>query len=185
MNGKKIACVLLMFILAGIAYSSQMLQKRAAAMLDEANQSELAAESAKGDRNRVAIELKRLEYETKDLRDFLVKWTPVIHRIQSAQDAEQIIMGVVRNSGILILSQKFEVKENRQNTLVPKIMQGTLVVQDEYAKSMTWLGELERKLPLARLTTCRLKQGDTSRQVNLEVHFDIPMINLEAETAKK
>ena len=60
-------------------------------------------------------------------------------------------------------------------------------MQDEYSKTLNWLGELERKLPLARVTTCRLKQGETGRQVSLEIRFEIPMINLDAqpEEAKK
>ena len=185
MNGKKVACILLMMIVAGIAYSSQMLQKRSAAMVEEALSAETSANMAKLEHDRTSIELKKMEFETQDLRAFLKAWEPQIGRVLSAQDAEQIIMGLVRNSGILIVSQKFEVKDNRQQPLVPKIMQGTLIVQDDYVKTMTWLGELERRLPLARLTTCRMKQGETTRQVNLELHFDVPLINLDAQMEKK
>jgi hypothetical protein len=72
-------------------------------------------------------------------------------------------------------------RENRDNKIVPRALLGTLIVQDDYAKTMNWLGEVERKLPLIRITSCRLKQGETGRQVSLEIHFEIPIVNLQAE----
>jgi hypothetical protein len=185
MNGKKIACIILMMIVAGFAYSSQVMQKRTAAMKEQAEAADLDANTAQGAREQAEIKLKTLDYDTSDLRAFLKSWEPVISRIQSGQDAEQLIMGLVRNSGILVVSQKFELKDNRVNTLVPKILQGTLTVQDEYAKTMNWLGDLERKLPFARITSCRMKQGETTRQVSLELHFDVPLVNLEAQEEGK
>ena len=40
MNGKKIACVLLMMIVAGIAYGAQIMQQRAKAMQEESDAAE-------------------------------------------------------------------------------------------------------------------------------------------------
>lgn len=180
MNGKKIACVLLMMILAGIAYGTQIMQQRSKAMNEEADAAETDARTAETQRNVTETELKRLEYDTQDLRQFLKDWEPAIRRLQTSQEAEQALQGIVRNSGILTVSQKFEIKDNRDQKIVPKVLQGTLIVQDEYSKTLNWLGDLERKLPLARVTLCRLKQGETGRQVNLEIHFEIPMVNLDA-----
>ena len=187
MNGKKIACVLLLTILASVAYGTQMMQRRCKAMLDEADAAGMDARTAETQRNVAEMELKRLEFDTQDLRQFFADWGPAIKRIQTSQEADQAIQSILRNSGILTISQKFEVRENRDQKVVPRILQGTLIVQDEYSKTLNWLGELERKLPLARVTTCRLKQGETGRQVSLEIRFEIPMINLDAqpEEAKK
>lgn len=187
MNGKKIACLLLLLIVAGVAYGTQIMQRRCQAMLDEAEAAGIDARTAEGQRNVAETELKRLEFDTQDLRQFLADWGPAIKRIQTAQEADQAISSILRNSGILTISQKFEIRENRDQKVVPKILQGTLIVQDEYSKTLNWLGELERRLPLARVTSCRLKQGETGRQVSLEIHFEIPMINLDAqpEEAKK
>ena len=187
MNGKKIACILLMMIIAGIAYGTQIMQKRASAMQEECDTAETDAKNAETQRQVADTEVTRLKYETQDLRQFLLDWTPKIQRLQTTQEAEQALQGILRNSGILTVSQKFEMRENRDQKFLPRLLQGTLIVQDEYAKTMNWLGELERKLPLARVTSCRLKQGETGRQVNLELRFEIPIINLEAqmEEAKK
>jgi hypothetical protein len=64
-------------------------------------------------------------------------------------------------------------------------VQGTVIVQDDFAKTLNWLGELECKIPLIRITTCRIKQGETGRQVNLEIHFEVPLVDLNAALDKK
>ncbi|HSJ04650.1 MAG: hypothetical protein ACAI34_00625 [Verrucomicrobium sp.] len=185
MNGKKIACVLLMMILAGIAYGSQMMQKRAKAMRSDADSAEADASNARTLCTVEETTLATTRYDSRELREFLQVWDSEMSRIQTGQEAEQALLAVVRNSRILTVSQKFEVKENRNNPVVPKSLQGTLIVQDDYAKTLNWLGELERRLPLARITTCRIRQGESGRQVNLEIHFDIPLVNLKAEMEVK
>jgi hypothetical protein len=181
MNGKKIACVVLLLILAGMAYGTQIMQKRSKAMNEEAEMAETDAKMAEGQREVVSTGLKALEFESQDLRQFLKDWEPLIRRVQTSQEADQALQSLLRNSGILTMSQKFELKDAKDGKMFSKILQGTLVVQDEYAKTLNWLGELERKLPFARVTVCRLKQGETGRQINLELHFEVPIINLEAK----
>jgi hypothetical protein len=180
MNGKKIACVVLMMIVAGIAYGAQIMQQRAKAMMEERSAAETDAYNAETQRKVVETEVTQLRFKSQDLHQFLSDWEGPIKRIQSTQEAEQALQSIVRNSHILTLSQKTDFRDNRENKVVPKVLQGTLIVQDDYAKTMNWLGELERKLPLIRITSCRLKQGETGRQVNLELRFEIPIVNLDA-----
>jgi hypothetical protein len=170
-----------MMILAGIAYGAQIMQQRSKSMNAEAEVSESDAKSAETQRTVVETSLKRLEFDTQELRQFLKDWVPTINHIQSAQDADQALQGMLRNSGILTVSQKIELRDSREVKIIPKVLQCTVVVQDEYAKTLNWLGEMERKMPFARVTVCRLKQGETGRQVNLELHLEIPIIDLEAK----
>lgn len=185
MNGKKIACVILMMIVAGITYGAQMFQKRAKAMREEADGAESSATNAQTMRTVAETALIRTKYDTRELREFLKQWEPELLKIQTGQEAEQALLSIVRNSHILTVSQKFEVKENRTNPMVPKSLQGTLVVQDDYAKTMNWLGELERRLPLARIAVCRIRQGESGRQINMEINFDIPLVNPKADPEVK
>ncbi|HSI62837.1 MAG TPA: hypothetical protein VLE43_06950 [Candidatus Saccharimonadia bacterium] len=180
MNGTKIACVVLMMLVASIAYGTQMMHKKAKAMKEEAEMADTDCRAAESASEVANTELIRLKYDSEDLRQFLDEWKPFIKRIQTVQEAEQIFQSLLRNSGILTVSQKFEVREQRDNKMMPRFLQGTLVVEDEFAKAMNWLGEMERKIPLSRITSCRLKQGETGRQINLELRFEIPIINLDA-----
>ena len=181
MNGKKIAALILVMIIASIAYGSQMMQKKSSAMRTEATQAGDDCNASADKRKFAATKLQNTEFNCKEFRGFLTRWKPVIQHLQTGQEAEQALMGVVRNNGIVVLSQKFEVKDNRSNTFIPKTLQGTLIIQDEYSKVLNWMGELEKKIPLVRVNSCRIKQGENGRQINMEVHFEIPLVNLEAE----
>ena len=151
-----------------------MMQHAAADMQTEKNTAneEFVAPTPSASNRRPA--LARRTEETRELRQFLSTWTPVIGRFQSSQDAEQELMKTIRNSSLLTLSQKFEVRTNTTNLLVPKSLLASLTVQDDFPKTMNWLGEIERKLPVARVTSCRLKKGDAGGRVNLEVHLRNP-----------
>ena len=185
MNEKKVACILLIMFIAAVAYGTQIMTQRANAMRQEADTASTDAESARTGAETANISLIKLKGDTQDLRQFLDNWTPAISRIQSGQDAEQILLSLLRSSGILVVSQKFETKDNRSNPLLPKMVQGSLTIQDDYGKTLNWLGELECKIPLIRISTCRLKQGETGRQLNMEIHFDIPLVDLAANPDKK
>lgn len=186
MNNKKLACIIIIMLIASVVYGTQMMTKRTKSRVDEAEAASVEKISTESAANVANITYLRLKNDTQDLRQFLDTWTPVIEKMQSSQDAEQTVLGALRNSGILTVSQKFEMKAgNGDNKFMPKIFQGTMIVQDEYTKTMNWLGELETKIPLMRVSNCRLKQGETGHQVNLEVRIDIPLINLNAEVEDK
>ena len=185
MNGKKLACILLILFMAAVVYGTQLMTQRAKSRAEEAEAAEIEKRTAESDAVVANNTFLRLKDDTQDLHQFLDTWSPLIARMQSSQDAEQTLQGALRNSGILTVSQKFEVKQNSNSRLMPKIFQGTLIVQDEYTKTMNWLGDLETKIPLMRVTTCKLKQGETGRQVNLEVRLEIPLIDLTADVEDK
>jgi hypothetical protein len=180
MNGKKLVCIILIMVIAAVAYGTQLMSQRAHAMREEADAAESEAHTAESEAIIAKSNLVRLRDDTQDLRQFLKEWEPAVQRIQTQQEAEQAVLSLVRNSGILTVSQRFDLKQTAYNPLIPRVLQGTLTVQDEYSKTLNWLGELERKIPLARITTCRFKQGETGRQLNLELHIDIPLVALDA-----
>ncbi len=187
MNGKKIACLMLIMMIAAILYGTQTMQHAAA---DREKEKESANDEfvvADTECFKQEAALARRTEETRELRQFLATWTPIINKFQSSQDAEQELLKSIRANSLLTLSQKLEVRENKSNLLVPKALLASFTVQDDYGKTMNWLGEIERTLPMARVTSCRLKKGDAGGRVNLEVRFEIPLINLDAvfEAPKK
>lgn len=195
MNEKKVACLLLVFIIAGVVYGTQVMQKSTAAIMAEKESAHEEFMTAETDCFKQEAGLKRRTEETRDLQQFLKAWTPVISRFQSGQETEQEILKTIKNSNLLTLSQKFEIRENRgsttsttnttSNTLVPKAFLASLTVQDDFAKTLNWLGELERKIPVARITGCNLKKGDTGSRVTMDIQLEVPLINLQSADAKK
>ena len=89
MNGKKVACLILIMIIAAVVYGTQMMQQAAAAMATEKNTANDEFTSADTECFKQEAGLARRTEETRELRQFLSTWTPVIGRFQSSQDAEQ------------------------------------------------------------------------------------------------
>jgi len=77
-----------------------------------------------------------------------------------------------------VVNQKFEDKANLGERMRPRSILASLVVEDEYSKVLNWLGSLEKKIPLVRITSCRISAANTGRQVHMEVALEVPLIDL-------
>ncbi len=180
MNGKKISCILLLLIVGVMVYAGQIIHGKAAAKRAEAESAETAAMGAEGERDTANLDLVRIKGETDKLSRFLASWTPYADRIQTPSEVEEAVTASLRNSNTIILSQKFELRDNRGSTVIPRLVRAALVLEDDYAKTLNWVGELERRLPLARVTNYRISGGENGRQVHAEITMEVPIVNLKA-----
>ena len=182
MNGKKIACVLLMAIVAVFAYGGQMMHMRAAAKSAEADAAENDSTSAQGALSVAQIMVEKARTEGDEIIRFLGVWRPYAERYQTQTDIETAVQASLRGTGLLVLSQKFEPREVRdsKNPLIKRVIQASLTIEDDYAKAINWIGEVERRIPLTRITGCELTGGETSRLVHAEVKLEIPVVDLTA-----
>jgi hypothetical protein len=185
MNGKKIACILLMAIVAVFAYSGQMLHKKALAKATEAESAQNDANAAQGALSVAQITVEKARAEADDVIRFLEAWRPYADRYQTQTDIETALQASLRGTGLLVLSQKFEPRDvsAEKNPVIKKVVQATLIIEDDYAKAMNWVGELERKIPMTRITSCELTGGETSRLVHAEVRLEIPMVDFASVDA--
>ena len=180
MNGKKLSCVVLMMIVAILAYSGQILHQKADTQRKEAEQAETDSAAAKSELMIVDTKLKVLRDESEDVRRFLVAWTPHIDKVQLQSDVETAMLASIRNAGLVMIKNLFEVRDNRTDPVIPRIVRATITIEDDYAKTINRLGELERKLPLSRLMTCKITGGENGRQVHTEIVFEVPLPSLKA-----
>lgn len=189
MNGKKLACVILMVFVGIAAYCGQIVHQKADAKRTEASTAADEASKAKGDFETAQIATEKYRFESDDLRRFLQSWTSHIEHMQTQLEVEEAIQASLRNANLLVLSQKFEIKINSTGGIMPKTVRASLVLEDDYAKTMNWIGELERKLPINRMMSCRITGGDNGRHVHAEISLEVPLMNLRYEqivpTAKK
>ncbi len=184
MNPKQLACVILMMVIGSITYVAQEVHKKVAVMKASASEAQQEATAAAGARQMAEILTARTKAETEAIRRFLLTWTPYVDKAQTEQEVESTIEFSLRERGItLIRSRKTEVKMSRDNRVIPKTVLTTVVIEDEYAKVMNWLGDVEKRLPLARVKICRFSGGSTARHLRLDVSLETPLINL-ASSAK-
>jgi len=176
MKEHKTACVVLMMLIAGFIFGTQKM----GGLVVEA---ESSASAAEGESN--AATLQRRVFETnligltessRQLRGRAKEWLPHFARYLSPQDAEQDVGELIRQQGIFLLSQRYEQTSLSGGKFIPKVMRCELLVEDDYASTLSWLGMLEEKIPVGRVTECRLERGDRGNDVNLRLTFDVPLI---------
>jgi len=186
MNPKQIACIVLLLIVGVLTYTAQMIHKTVATTRAEAEDAETAATTAENERSTAEIETAVFKEETEETRRFLRSWLPSIEHMQTQQEAEQTIELSLRERGInLVRSRKTEPKSSSGNKLIPKSIITTMTIEEEYAKVLNWLGDIERRLPTARMRVVQITGGSTSSQLKMEVSFETPIFDLAAADADK
>jgi hypothetical protein len=186
MNPKQIACVVLLLIIGAMTYTAQMIHKTVTTTRAEAEDAETAAVTAENERSTAEIETAVFKTETDDIRRFLRSWLPAIDHVQTQQEAEQTIELSLRERGInLVRSRKTESKQAAGNRIIPKSVVTTLTIEEEFAKVLNWLGDIERRLPTARMKVVQITGGSTGAQLKMEVSFETPIFDLASVDADK
>ncbi|MBL9115985.1 MAG: hypothetical protein JNJ83_13340 [Verrucomicrobiaceae bacterium] len=185
MNGKKVACVVLMLFVGMVAYFGQIMHQKTLAKMSEAEAAKNEVVTAEGDIQVAEINVGKTKSAAADVISFLEAWRPHAEKFQTQLEVESAIQSSLRGTGLLIMSQKFESKEDKNNPVVPRVVRAALVIEDEYAKVLNWVGELERRFPLTRMMSCDITGGETGRLVHAEVAFEIPIVNLDADLTKE
>ena len=182
MNPKQLACVVLMMIIGAVVYFGQIVHKKVAAMKQSAESAKQDAAGAEGAHQTAEIFTAKTKAETEELRRFLKSWVPYVDKAQTEQEVESAIDFSLRDRGInLVRNRKTEMKAMRENKIIPRTVLTTIIIEDEYAKVLNWLGDVERRLPLARVNSCRITGGSTSRQLRLDIAIETPIINLVSD----
>jgi hypothetical protein len=186
MNPKQLACVILLMIIGAMIYTAQIIHKTVATTRAAAENAENAAITAESERSIAEIETGVFKSDTDDVRRFLRSWLPSIEHVQTQQEAEQTIELSLRERGInLVRSRKTESKQSAGNKLIPRSVITTLTIEEEFAKVLNWLGDIERRLPTARMKVVQITGGSTGTQLKMQVSFETPIFDLAAADADK
>jgi hypothetical protein len=186
MNPKQVACIVLLIIVGALTYTAQMIHNTVATTRSEAEDAESAAITAENERATAEIQTTVFKSETEETRRFLRSWQPAIEHMQTQQEAEQTIELSLRERGInLVRSRKTESKQSSGNKIIPKSVITTMTIEEEYAKVLNWLGDIERRLPTARMRIVQITGGSTSAQLKMDVSFETPIFDLAAADADK
>ncbi len=186
MNPKQLACIVLLIIIGAITYTAQMVHNTVSTTRAAAEEAETAAKTAENEQQTAEIETTMFKTDTEEVRRFLRSWLPAIERVQTQQEAEQTVELSLRERGInLVRSRNSEAKSNPGNKVIPKSVLTTMTIEEEYAKVLNWLGDIERRLPTARMKVVQITGGSSGRQLKMEVSFETPIFDLAAAGADK
>lgn len=178
MNNHKTACVLLLALIAAILYGVNTLRNATSDARSTAQMSQSEAEMAEQQAQLANIQLKTLDSKTSELRLVFNEWKPHFEAHRTAQDAEQRIAEVIREGDVFLISQKFETADVGKDSIIEEALVADLVVEDDYSKTLNWLGRLEEAIPSCRITRCQLVRGDRGNDVHLELQVQIPILKI-------
>lgn len=176
MTNHKTACMILVLLIAGMLYGVNQLRNAAATKAQAAEATRTEAETAEQQAQLAQIQLKTLESKTARLRSIYEEWEPHFKNCKTPQDAEQKIAEVIREGDVFLISQKFDARDLDKTALVSKAVVADLIVEDDYSKTLNWLGRLEESLPSCRITKCNLTRGDRGNNIHLELQVQIPVV---------
>lgn len=180
MNNKHLACVFIALIIFAQLYCVVMVKSKRDAMTSEAESASLAADGAEQQATIARTQLTGLKARTDAIRQYLAIWDPFLRKSESEERGQTLIDDLIRQGGVTQLSGKYDPAPNAGNTYIPKVVKAELLFEDDYHKTLDWLGEVERALPAARISKCRLSKGTTSNDIKMEMTLELPVVAEEA-----
>lgn len=177
MKSHQAACAFLAFLTAAMLYGVNSLRDATTAAQQLAEQSRQEAELAENQVQLAQIQLKSLDAKTVELRRLYNEWQPHFEAHRNSQDAEQRIAEAIRESEVFLISQKFDTREVEKGSLLSKALVADLVVVDDYAKALNWLGQIEETIPICRITKCTLTRGERGNDIHLVVQLQVPILD--------
>lgn len=80
-----------------------------------------------------------------------------------------------------MISQKFSQQKLEQEDQIKSALVADLVVEDDYAKALNWLGQIEKSIPHCRISKCVILRGDRGNDIHMDVQVQIPILLADTE----
>lgn len=177
MKEQQAAVVVLILITLGLAYGTQQMRNKMVDTRQQTESAKLQADESETQRLTVESNLRLLKKDTDDLRAFYRAWLPHFEAVQNPQSGEAKVIDAVKRGGVFSTSQRFENGAGVTETVVPRSLKAKLVFEDEYAKAINWMGELERLLPTARTNGFEVRHADSGNDVHITLELEVPIFD--------
>ncbi|MDD5200606.1 MAG: hypothetical protein PHC88_12495 [Terrimicrobiaceae bacterium] len=183
MNNKHIACLAILFFCVVVAQGVSAVRLRATSMQTAAQLARQDADTASVSLQAQRAILDDLKHKSADLLDYLDVWEPHLSRLATPESGEINVNALVKEAGLILLAQRFEVVPNKSGASVPNATDATipqfvrahLTVEDDFIKTINWLGDLESKLPSARVSSLALARGQSGNDLRMDLVVDVPL----------
>ena len=179
MNNHKMACFFLLVVIGGLLYGTQEMRNRTAKAREAAESARAEAESAQLQRGMAETALIALERETFELREGYKAWFPHFRAATTPQEGEQRISDAVREGKVFLLSNRFQMKDfaAEDKGVLIGALEGELEFEDDYVKTLNWLGKLEETVPNCRITGCNIIRGDRANNIRVKLKLEMPIMD--------
>jgi hypothetical protein len=127
--------------------------------------------------------VRGIEERSAEMRSFLDAWVGPLSQVNTPEGGELNVASRVKEAGLVTLAQRFEVAANAGNDAIPRVLRAHLTFEDDYAKTMNWLGEVEETMPSSRVTDLRIVRGEAGNDIRINLVLDVPLLAKEALAA--
>jgi hypothetical protein len=176
MNNKHISCGIVALFIVVLVQLTLWVQGHRTKVQNEAGAAQQAETTASAQLNQERSQLSELRRQSTDLIEFLRIWQPYFTTIDNAQSAEVGLSMRIKEANLVNLAQRFEAAPVKGNASIPNMLRGFLTFEDDYARLMNWLGELEVKIPTVRTSSVRLSKGSRENDLRMEIVLEQPLL---------
>lgn len=176
MNSKHIACGIVALLILLLVQLTLWVQSNRTKVQNEAAAAQQAENDANNQLNQERSQLSELRRQSADVIEFLRIWQPYFTTIDNPQSAEINISMRVKEANLVNLAQRFDQKAVKGNVSIPTSLRAFLTFEDDYARLMNWLGDLETTMPTIRTSSIRLAKGTRANDLRMEVVLEQPLL---------
>lgn len=176
MNNKHISCGIVALFIVVLVQLTLWVQGNRTKVQNEAAAAQQAETDATTILNQERAQLGNLRRQSSDLIEFLRIWQPYFTTIDNPQSAEVNLAMRIKEANLVNLAQRFELTPVKGNASIPNSMRAFLTFEDDYARLMNWLGDLEVKMPTVRTSSVRLAKGTRANDLRMEIILEQPLL---------
>ena len=176
MNNKHIACGIVALFIVVLVQLTLWVQGNRTKAQGEAGSTQQSEADANAQLTQERSQLGELRRKSEDLIEFLKIWEPYFSTVDNPQGAEVNFSKQIKEANLINLAQRFELTPLKGNDSIPKTMRAYLTFEDDYARLLNWLGDLEVKMPTLRTSSVRLAKGTRANDLRMEVVLDQPLL---------
>ena len=176
MNNKHVSCGIVALFIVVLVQSTLWVQGNRTQVQNEASAAQQAEADANAQLNQERGHLSELRRQSTDLIEFLRIWQPYFTTIDNPQSAEVNLSMRIKEANLVNLAQRFEQSPLKGNASIPSTMRALLTFEDDYARLMNWLGDLEVKMPTVRTSSARLSKGTRANDLRIELVLEQPLL---------
>lgn len=176
MNKKHLACVVIILLIAILVQVTLWMRGHKVKIQREADAARAEVSNTTMQLQVERAQLAQLQNSARALIEYLNTWMPYFKAVDSAQNAELKISLRIKQDNLISLSQRYEVIGNPGNAFLPSVMRAQLTFEDDYARVLNWLGQIESELPTLRTSNVRITRGTGGNDLRVELQLDQPLM---------
>jgi len=174
MNRKHLAAIIVTLLIVVFFQLSMTIRARLSKIEKELLDAETSANSAAALLVGEQAALKNMQDNSAEMLEFLNRWGDAMSIFDTPDSGELAVAARVKDAELVTLSQRFEVTKN-QNESIPRLIRAHLTFEDDYAKTLNWIGAIESEFPSSRVTSLKIIRGETGNDIRATLVLDLPL----------